>query len=503
MRHPLLSAALTSLCALLAMNAAPALARQGELPYSLAHRAKSSIVIPVEDVAAIDAVQQRAETDAAATIIGPHAKRLQVAIGNRVSISPDRSGVWQTLPDGSQLWRVQLRAVGATDLRLGFARFALPATATLYVIGADAYYQGPYTAADALNARFDAPVVPGDTATVEVRVPTNTWFSPRMLEVVNVGAGFRDLFGRSKAVSGPGTSGACNIDVVCPAGQPYPDEMRAVARYEYQADADRNHYYCTGTLLADVPRDRRNYFLTAAHCASTDSEAASMVVYWNYQSTQCGILSAPAAGFFNDDQHGATLRATRADVDFTLVELVQAPDPAWNVYRAGWDASNTVPVGTIGIHHPSGDVKKITVGPSPATTGNCIASTQTLASTHWRTGPYSLGTTESGSSGSGLFSVADSSPHARQLIGVLSGGDAACATSPPTSPNAGNDCYGKLAVAWDGASAVTRLRDWLDPANTGTKSLAGGDQLVPPPLPRLQHSTHVIPTILLQQSRRR
>jgi hypothetical protein len=476
-------------------------ARHGELPYSLAHRAKVGVNLPIEDVRPIDAAQKRMQLDQHADPSAPHTKRLQVAENNAVSITPQANGVWETLADGSRLWRVRVRAAGATDLRLGFEQFALPPGATLYVIGADDYYQGPYLATDVTGTTFNAPAVPGDTATIELRIPADSNLAPDALRLTRVGAGFRDLFGRAKADStGPGTSGACNVNVICPLGQPYPNEIRAVGYYEFQADADHGYYICTGTLLADVPRDRKNYFLTAAHCVASNTETASMVIYWNYQSTQCAALAAPAGGFLADDLHGATLRASRADADFSLVELTQSPQTAWNPYYAGWDASGTVPSGTIGLHHPSGDVKKITAGPAPATTSNCIAS-GTTSSTHWLTGPYSQGTTEGGSSGSGLFAPAADGSHAKLLIGTLSGGGAACSSISPGQPNSENDCYGKFAAAWNGASSSTRLRDWLDPANTGALSLQGGDGSSVDSTPR--HSTHAIPAILLNQSRHR
>ncbi len=397
-----------------------------------------------------------------------------MADDNAVSITPSHDGVWTELPDGSRLWRAGVRASGATDVRLGFGRFALPDGATLYVIGADRYYQGPYTNADAYAGRFQAPVVPGDLATIELRVPVGVALADDALELSSVGAGFRDAFGRGDAakIGNPGTSGSCNIDVVCPLGQNYGEDIRAVAYIEFQDDDDHDYYLCSGTLLADVPRDHRNYFLTAAHCIDSSSEAASLIAYWNYQSTRCGTLSAPAGGYFNDDQHAAALRASRADADFSLLELSQAPDPAWNVYYAGWDAGGAPPPGTIGLHHPRGDVKKITAGPAPATTDNCIDTGGSSTNTHWLTGPYSQGTTEGGSSGSGLFVAVGTGGTARRLIGTLSGGDAAC---NGTLPNAEHDCYGKFAVAWNGPSAATRLRDWLDPAHSGTTGQDGGD----------------------------
>ena len=451
--------------------AASAHARQGDPPYSLVHPAKAGANVPIVDVETLDPERER-HGQASRKNGDVVDKRLRSARATAASVTTDRDGRWDRLDDGSELWRASVRASGATDLRLGLARLALPEGATLHVIGADGYYQGPYTARDAVRGSLSLPVVPGDTATLELRLRAGTARDAAAIELADVGAGFLDLFARRtpKASTGLGASGACNIDVACPLGDAYPDEIRATGHYEFRSGG--NYYICTGTLLADVPRDRRNLFLTANHCIANASEAASIVVYWNYQSTRCGSLAAPAGGWLDDNQQGASLRATRADTDVTLLELDDAPDPAWNLFHAGWDATGTTPGATIGIHHPLGDAKKITAGPRPTTMGNCI--TGGTSASHWRAGPYSQGTTEGGSSGSALF-AAQGGSNARQVIGILSGGSAACSTLTPSQPNDGYDCYGKLSASWDGASAGARLRDWLDPQGSGTRSVTGID----------------------------
>jgi hypothetical protein len=230
--------------------------------------------------------------------------------------------------------------------------------------------------------------------------------------------------------------------------------------------------------MSDVPADRKNYVLTAAQCLATPTEAASMRMYWNYRSTTCAGNNGIS---FTQNQTGTTLRATRADADFTLVELNQAPDPSWNLFHAGWDATNIAPSGSIGIHHPRQDALKINNSPvAPTTIDNCIGTGPGSSNTHWRTGPYDQGTTEGGSSGSGLW-IPSSAPggNGRRLIGVLSGGTAACMD---TVPDNGWDCYGKFSAGWDGPSASSRLRDWLDPAGTGAQSIAGIDHNAPAPV---------------------
>lgn len=487
-RDPLRHVMRGALAVAVALVCAPAHARDGAPPWSFSHAAKALRAAPVDVVGTLDAAARRDAADAVARAAAP-TKRLRTADIIAVALDTHRSGAWTTLADGSRLWRLTVEATGATDLRVAFSQFELPDGATLHVIGAGRFYQGPYTAADSIDGTFRSPVVPGDRATIELHVPVGADAS---LAIASVGAGFRDLFKHIDG-TGPGTSGACNVNVVCPLGAPYPDGRRAIAQYEYEDDDETGLYLCSGTLVADVPQDKRNLFLTAAHCVDSTSEAASMVLYWNYESASCSALVEPSDGFFSDDQHGAVLRATRADADFALVELSTAPAADWHVYYAGFDATNANPSGTIGLHHPYGDVKKITAGPAPGTTDNCIGTGGASANTHWETGPYTQGTTQGGSSGSGLFVVAgNGGGHDRRVIGVLSGGYADCSVSNPTQPNGETDCYGKLASAWNGSSAATRLRDWLDPAGTGALIGAGIDSAATPPpeTPKRPHSHH-------------
>src|SRR5690606_13115326 len=74
---------------------------------------------------------------------------------------------------------------------------------------------------------------------------------------------------------------------------------------------------------------------------------------------------------------------------------------------------------------------------------------------------WDLGTTEGGSSGSGLWNEAG------LLIGQLHGGYAACNNDSP-------DWYGRLSVSWTGGgTSATRMSNHLDPSGTGAEMLQG------------------------------
>jgi hypothetical protein len=217
------------------------------------------------------------------------------------------------LPGGGRLWRLRFHAAGATDLNFGFSRFRLPAGATLHVSSEERdYYEGPYDYRDMKpHGELWLPVVPGDRAVIELYVPPLVKYEPE-LRLTHAGKGYRDLFG----LKGPpnlAKQQACNIDVVCTEGDAWRDQIRSVA-----TSTRSGQRVCTGQLVADVPGSLRNFFLTANHCRITDTNSASVVIYWNYQSDGCGDLGG---GSLTQNQVGTTFRAGWRAEDFTLLEL--------------------------------------------------------------------------------------------------------------------------------------------------------------------------------------
>ena len=371
-----------------------------------------------------------------------------------VVAGPATDGSWEQRTDGSRVWRLRVQAPAATDLNFGFDRFHLPEGAALWASAdSESYWEGPYTAADnEAHGELWTPVVPGDSATITLLVPPDPDFEPA-LRLIQVGRGYRDLLGRLGDPLVP-KSGACNNDVVCPEGDPWRDEINSVAVY-----STGGSLFCTGQMIVDVPRSFRNWFLTANHCGLRAGNAASLVVYWNFQASMCG---GARDGSLDQNQTGSTFRAREAGTDMCLMELDDDPDPSFNVYYAGWDATDTPAQATVGIHHPSTDEKAITFNEDPITTADsCIGGG---VDSHWWITEYEDGTTEGGSSGSGLW---DADSHL--LIGFLSGGLASC-----NRPDE-YDCYGRFGAAWDrGATPDARLKDWLDPGDTGELTAPGG-----------------------------
>ncbi len=172
-------------------------------------------------------------------------------------------------------------------------------------------------------------------------------------------------------------------------------------------------------------------------------------------------------------------------IDFSLVKLSVPPPYSYNVYYAGWDRSEFQTSGSTTIHHPWGDVKKISfdhdVPSTPAHPSDVPYAdlNDYRYFSYWWIRNWETGSTEGGSSGSPLFN------QGQRVIGILSGGIARCGDSIGYDlekeriiyDNGHNydDYYTKMSYAWDYyGEAGPSLMHWLDPVSDGTAFVLGG-----------------------------
>jgi hypothetical protein len=438
------------LLALLALSvisaAAPAPAASASidaLPAALTHTLRPLTEVPrheapTPDLPALAADDARRERDG----LPP-----RFALPSAVTLTPDNAGAWEPLDAQRQLWRLRIAAPGAVSLNLGFTQFRLPRGGRLCLYPAsDPASAVTFTDADnEEHGQLWTPVVVGDDLVVELTLHATT-LADYKLEIGSVNVGYRD-FGRIA----PDKSGRCNIDVVCPEGDPWRDEIQSVGVISTGGST-----FCTGFMVNNTARDAKPYFMTANHCGINAIYAPSLVVYWNFQSPTCGLQGG---GSLADFQTGSFFRATYATSDFTLVELDDAPASAWNVSFAGWDRTALDPTRATAIHHPDTDEKSISFEDDPLLTASYLDTTSSGDGSHLRVVDWDLGTTEPGSSGSPLF---DQNHH---VVGQLHGGYAACGNNE-------SDWYGRFSVSWAGGGAeASRLSNWLDPLSTGQTML--------------------------------
>ncbi len=364
------------------------------------------------------------------------------AVPKVVSINPTRDGSWEKSSEG-YTWSHRFTAPNAVSLNFGFSQFNLPEGAELNIFSADrSEFIRTFTARDNnVNNELWTPVIMSDDVIVELTVPEES-IADVQFEVAQVGQGFR-TFGQSTL-----KSGSCNIDVACTESVGWEKEVNSVGVISTGGSA-----FCTGFMVNNTSNDKTPFFMTANHCRINASSAASLVVYWNYQTSKCG---GDRDGKMTDFQSGSTFLASGSKSDFSLVKLNTAPEARWNVNFAGWDATAegyNSPM--TAIHHPNVDEKSISFENDNAVIASYGGQTSPGDGTHVRITDWDKGTTEPGSSGSPVFNKD------HRVVGQLHGGGAACG-------NDLSDYYGRLNTSWNGDGSKTgSLKEHLDPAKTG------------------------------------
>ncbi len=367
-------------------------------------------------------------------------------------IQTQQDGVWEDIPGDISVWRTRIQSESAYSINLTFEDFQLPASAEMYIYDIhQRHVIGPITAADNdIHRQWWSPIIPHDEVIVEISVHTSeaAELKTNITQVNHDFSGF-----------GAVMSGSCNIDVICGAedGLPFADQYRdlikSVGMYTLQGIE-----VCSGSLINTTRNDCTPYFLTAFHCEITESNAASIVVYWNYENTTCRQPNSAESGMAGDGpltqfNSGSTLIAGYDASDVTLLLLDDDVNPEFDPFFAGWEVQEEVFDTVFSIHHPNSEEKRISV--------DYDQTTPYADEFFMRVEGWELGTTEGGSSGAPLFNKE------KRIIGQLTGGLAACG-------NTDFDDFGMLKLSWEGGGTPgTRLKDWLDPDNTGVTQWDG------------------------------
>jgi len=379
-----------------------------------------------------------------------------------VDLTPFNSGSWSVDPEtGREVWQLAIWCPGATSMSFLFGKYELKKGDELFIWSEDrTRFLGKFDHRNTSESGvFPIGLIHSERAVVELSVPPGR-SSDIGLELNQVVHGYRSLLreeAEEEGERGPfGNSGSCNINVNCSQGASWQVEKRSVALI-----VSGGYAICTGALVNNTAQNGIPYFLTANHCTpSSASNVANWVFYFNHETVGCSGSTGPT----NQSISGSVLRARRAGSDFALLQLNNTPPAGWNVQYAGWDRSDNAAAVTsaVGIHHPSGDVKKICFE------NNAPFKTTVQSTAVWYINQWELGVTEGGSSGSPLFN------QDHRIIGQLLGGGAACSNNPNLPNNGQPDWYGRFGISWNtGTTQATRLREWLDPLNLNPQVLDG------------------------------
>ena len=368
-----------------------------------------------------------------------------------VNLNMNNSGTWETLQDGSRIWRLGIKSADAKSINLTFTDFFMPKGATFFVYNLNkSMVLGAFTDLNNTNdGQFATAITTGFITVLEYYEPVYSSGQGR-LTVSKVVHAYKDIMGFTSILELP-----CNININCPLGAPWVNQKRSVAKMTFQQGG--GGFLCTGSLVNNTLGDRTPYFLTAEHCASDNWN--TLVMDFNYEAATCNGVNS---GSFQSVT-GATLKASNFDTDFRLLQLNNPVPANTNSYFNGWDNSGTGPLTETAIHHPGGAIKKISVDINPAQSVTGFGGR--LVNGFWQV-VWDQGMTEGGSSGCPLYD------QNQRVIGQNLGGIAAQCENP----QAVTKVFGKFSESWaHGGSSTNQLKNWLDPNNSGVTTLNGID----------------------------
>ncbi|MDR3219766.1 MAG: T9SS type A sorting domain-containing protein [Dysgonamonadaceae bacterium] len=392
-----------------------------------------------------------------------------------VDITMQNSGEWSVLSNGQHIWQLTIEAPKAIATMLYYDEFSIPKGGKLFIYNRDkSQVLGAYTSiTNPSGGKFATELVAGDVITLEYAAPVfpNTAAMPPQIRIEGVGYGYNHIKIYSvETTESYGDALSCNVNVHCsPEGDNWVKQTSGVIRLLIR-NTTGSGSWCSGAIVTNVREDFTPYLLTAFHCIDeTDASAMNQsMVYYHYEFETCeNGNSEPVA----KTMVGAQIKAfnpIEGGSDGALLRLNNEIPEDYNVYFNGWDASETPATSGVGIHHPRGDVKKISTYETTLTSTTWSGGAQNA---HWRVSAYKqtpngFGILESGSSGSPMFNQNG------LIVGTLTGG-----TTISNCDNASSrrSSYGKLSYHWDqGTNNPDEwVKTYLDPDNTGTKVMNG------------------------------
>jgi len=367
-------------------------------------------------------------------------KRLAIGVVRDAGIVkdlPSQALLWQSVPGGYAA-HMAVRSPDAGAMRVAIDLSGVREDVQMVFFGSNApdRLEGPVRVGDIVDRTLPywGPVTDGDTQTVEFFSPVSVEAAdaPRLVGASHIFTTFASRL--QKTTQDIGTSESCEIDVKCSSLYPNAafDNLRnSVAQMVFNKMGST--FLCTGQLLNDTDGSSQlPWFFSANHCFENEAlplasasqmqiVANSLTTLWFFEAVTCSSPPDTTTPPFVQLTGGATYIYNNAGIDALLLRLNGRPPTG--AFFSGWNAA-AVPVGAsiVVVHHPNGDLKKASQGqviadstPQPTPLGGAAALFSEVT--------YSAGTTEVGSSGSGLYTF-DGTDY--QLRGALYGGGADC-----------------------------------------------------------------------------
>lgn len=374
------------------------------------------------------------------------------------------------LGDSLNIWLMSVESSTAFGMQFYFEDYKLPEGAKLFIYNDHSQILGAFT--DQNNPKkddgfiaFGTQWIQGNLIHIEYQEPVKPEFKGE-IAVQNIIHIFTNVFDKSGPYAS-GNPGSCQINVSCDNGDDWKNEITSVGLILQLDNSGDVAYTSSGSLINSTSNSvgKRPLFLTARHIAPQIStwqnqyNPTTYVFLFNHEATSCNDSGSNAQEYQYSDYavYGSDLIAghggTPPSADYLLLELDESM--YWFKERElsfnGWSKSSNQ-TGSLfaGIHHPYGDVKKISFA-SAVHSSYYDNSNTNINGDHWSL-QWSLGVTSPGSSGSPLFD------ENHRIIGQLHGGSSTC------NNQSGYDYYGKFYTAF---TTDSNFRDALDPVNSG------------------------------------
>ncbi len=466
----------------------------GGLPLSI-QTGKASDAVPVVNAALPDWENGLQEWEKQ-----PGARPYLVALNTPLEVAFPDSGTFSTTENGTRVWRVQINVAGAPAIGLYYDHFRLPEGVKLYLSNASGkQILGAYTDANnSPSSEFATEAIQGGLVNLELNIEPGVDVAAINLHINKAATYFRGIeylqsfkgdlqFIDAYDDALTGRSSVCMINAICPEGNNYVNQRNAA--FQWLIPVGQGVGACSATMInstGNTGSTCKQYFLLASHCdgsnATTNAAFNQVLLRYNFQHATCN----PAAGTIP----GTTKTLTGANFlsrsivnvndpanikgDFLLMETRSAIPESWNVNLAGWNNAANIPTTQaapkkfIGFHHPGGDAKKV------SSSQQIQSYSLGTAESHWAT-ILATGLVAQGSSGSALFDGDGRVIGVASVAGAGQGVPANCnldALGNNVAASTSNTVlYSKLSYDWDynvdGSTNSSKLKPWLDPANTG------------------------------------
>jgi len=347
--------------------------------YSKSFRGKNPYVIPARNIKTL------LRQDSLENLLG-EAKPFKIAEALPVDIDVVREAE-RVEENGMAYGKFTLVAASAKSISANFDKFFLPEGTELFVYSENGeMITGPITEDENNENNFWGTwVYKGNKLTVDLKLPIES--KPFLkLRISSIAYGFKNIY--RTQVGDFGESEACNINVLCALGDGWENERNSVALVL----RGNGTALCSGALINNTCNLNIPYFLTANHCFVDDTNVAQ----WRFTFQTWSATCTPSQNSDGVTFNGSALRARNADTDFCLLELNQLPPTNSGITFSGWSRNTNGITNTTIIHHPAGDVMKITRDNASPVTATFLGANCWHLTTD-------IGTTEGGSSGAPYY----------------------------------------------------------------------------------------------------